>query len=141
MRWPTIAQQRADALVEVVNAGGSPVPTEIVMHVRADGCTLDDGTPIAGSVIERIAPASFLRVLIHDADSRPINASGRQRHPTARQRRVVRERDRVCVDCGSTEFLQFDHDPDYAQSRRTLVDEGRLRCWICHRLRHAKDRR
>jgi hypothetical protein len=110
------------------------------MHVRADGCALDDGTPIAGSVIERIAPESFLRVLIHDADRRPINASGRQRHPTARQRRVVRERDRVCVDCGSTEFLQYDHDPDFDQSRRTIVGETWLRCWICHRLRHAKAR-
>jgi hypothetical protein len=138
MRWPTIAQQRADALVEVVTAGGIPVATEIVMHVRGDGCSLDDGTPIAGSVIERIAPASFLRVLIHDADGRPINASGRQRHPTVRQRRVVKERDRVCVDCGSSDFLQFDHDPDYEQSHRTLVEEGKLRCWICHRLRHAR---
>ena len=138
MRWPTIAQQRADALIEVVSAGGSPVETEIVMHVRGDGCALDDGTPIAGSVIERIAPASFLRVLIHDAERRPINASGRQRHPTARQRRVVKERDRVCVDCGSADWLQFDHDPDYEQSRRTLVEEGKLRCWICHRLRHAR---
>jgi hypothetical protein len=140
MRWPTIAQQRADALIAVVSGSGSPVATEIVMHVRADGCALDDGTPIPGSVIERIAPASFLRALIHDAEARPINASGRQRHPTARQRRVVRERDRVCVDCGSTEFLQYDHEPDYNESRHTTVDETKLRCWICHRLRHARAR-
>jgi Domain of unknown function (DUF222) len=138
-RWPTAGQQRADALIELVSGGGAAIVTEIVAHVRADGCTLDDGTPIPGTVVERIAPDSFLRVLIHDAESRPVNASGRQRHPTFRQRRIVRERDRVCVDCGASEFLQFDHEPDYDQSRRTIVDELRLRCRACHRARHRKE--
>jgi Domain of unknown function (DUF222) len=141
VRWPTLGQQRADALVDLVTGGGSVVVTEVVMHVRGDGCALDDGTPIADSVIERIAPDSFLRALIHDAEARPINASGRQRHPTDRQRRVVRERDGACVDCGGTELLQYDHEPDYVQSRRTLVDELKLRCWRCHRDRHRKQRR
>ncbi len=140
-RWPTAGQQRADALLELVSGGGAAVSTEVVMHVRADGCALDDGTPLAGSIIERIASDSFLRALIHDAESRPVNASGRHRHPTFRQRRVVRERDRVCVDCGTSEFLQFDHEPDYDDSRRTIVDELRLRCRTCHRARHREQAR
>ena len=135
-RWPSIPQQRADAFVELVSGGGAAVSTEVIMHVRADGCSLDDGTPIAGSVVERIAPEAFLRALIHDAQSRPINASGKHRHPTERQRRVVRARDRVCTGCGSTEFLQYHHDPDYEVSKRTLVDELWLRCWLCHRAWH-----
>jgi hypothetical protein len=98
---------------------------------------LDDGTPVAGSVVERIAPVAFVRALIHDAEGKPINASGRQRHPTARQRRVVKERDRVCVDCGATDFLQYDHDPDFERSRRTIVDELKLKCPVCHVRRHA----
>jgi hypothetical protein len=138
-RWPTKAQQRADAFVALVAASGAAVVTEIVMHVRADGCTLDDGSPLADSVVERIAPEAFLRVLIHDAESHPINASGRQRHPTWRQRRVVRDRDRVCVDCGATDFLQYDHEPAYGQSHHTVVDELRLRCSKCHRDRHTGD--
>ena len=138
VRWPTIPQQRADALLEIVAGGGAQVITEIVMHVRADGCSLDDGTPIADSVVERIAPEAFLRVLIHDAERRPINASGRQRHPTARQKRVVKERDRRCVHCGSTDFLQADHEPDYDQTRHTIVAETKLRCWTCHRERHER---
>ena len=75
--------------------------TEIVLHLRGDGATLDDGTPIPISVLERIAPESFLRALIHDAERRPINASARHRHPTTRQKRVVKERDRHCIDCGT----------------------------------------
>ena len=140
VRWPSIRQQRADALVELLRSGGAAIATEIVMHVRADGCSLDDGSPIAETVVERIAPTAFLRALIHDAESRPINASGKQRHPTTRQRRVVQARDGVCVDCGATEFLQYDHEPDYEQSRHTVVDELKLRCRICHRARHLKQR-
>jgi len=138
--WPSMAQQRADQLADLVGGGGGGVAVEVVVHVRADGCSLDDGTPIAGSVVERIAPESFIRVLIHDAESRPINASGRHRHPTLRQRRVVRERDRTCVDCGGGGPFEFDHEPDFEITGRTVIDETRLRCRVCHRARHAAQR-
>jgi len=137
-RWPSVAQQRADALIELIAAGGATPATEIVLHVRGDGCTLDDGTPVAGTIVERIAPDAFLRALIHDAQGHPIDASGRHRHPTTRQRRVVRERDRGCVDCGATEFLEYDHEPPYDQTGRTVVGELRLRCRDCHRARHRE---
>jgi hypothetical protein len=138
--WPTAAQQRADALIELVQGAGAALTAEVIMHVRADGCTLDDGTPIADSVVERIAPNAFLRALIHNAESHPINASGKHRHPTERQKRVVHERDGACVDCGSSEFLQYDHDPDHERSHRTVVDELWLRCWACHTARHRRQR-
>lgn len=111
--------------------------TEVVLHVRGDGCTLDDGSPIPFSVIEKIAPDALLRALIHDARGRPVNASHRRRHPTDRQKRVVKERDRLCVDCGSANLLQYDHNPDYAVSGHTVVDELELRCAPCHDRRHA----
>lgn len=133
---PTLAQQYADAVAELLEGGVGSVATEVVVHVRGDGCSLDDGTPIAGSVVERIAPASYLRALIHDADGRPINASGRRRHPSVRQKRVVKERDRACVDCGSTDLLEYDHDPPYHQSGRTTAEELEPRCPPCHRARH-----
>lgn len=149
---PTLAQQRADALVALAavaipgdvgapgNAAGSGITTEIVIHVRGDGITLDDGTPVPGSIVERIAPESFIRALIHDAEGRPINGSGRRRHPTVRQRRVVQERDRRCVDCGTTHFLEFDHVPAFEVTGRTLVEELRIRCSGCHRARHSRMR-
>ena len=136
--WPSVAQQRADALADLAGSGGGAVTTEVILHVRGDGCTLDDGTPIAGSIVERLVTESFVSALIHDAERRPINASGRQRHPTRRQRKVVKERDRSCVDCGSGLLLQCDHVPDYDISKRTLVDELELRCASCHQRRHQR---
>lgn len=139
--WPSIAKQRAEALTALANGETSgPVVTEIVLHVRGDGCTLDDGTPISETFVERIAPSAFLRALIHDADQRPVNASGRRRHPTTRQKRVVHERDRACVDCGSTELLDYDHVPDFDISQRTVVEELRRRCMTCHHRRHGQRR-
>jgi hypothetical protein len=108
---------------------------EIVLNVRGDGCTLDDGTPIAETVVERIAPHAFLRALIHDAERHPINASGRHRHPTDRQKRVVHERDRHCR-CGATEFLEYHHDPPFEATHRTVVEELWLKCRDCHRADH-----
>lgn len=138
--WPSVAQQRADALVRLTD-GGADTRTEVIVHVRGDGTTFDDGTPIAGSIVERIAPEAFLRALIHDADGHPINASGRHRHPSARQRRVVKEEHRACVDCGATEFLEYDHEPAFEVSGRTVVEELKPRCRSCHRARHARDGR
>lgn len=134
---PTLAQLRADAVKALVTEGGSRVETEVVVHLRGDGCALDDGTPVPDRVVAQIAPESFLRVLIHDADGHPVNASGRQRHPSMRQKRVVKERDRVCRDCGRADLLEYDHVPPFEESGQTLVDELELRCAPCHHRRHA----
>ncbi len=135
---PTLAQQRVDAMVRLLTGGGSNLVSEVIVHIRGDGVSFDDGSPLAGSVVERIAPTAFLRVMIHDAERRPINASGRRRHPTVRQRRVVAERDRQCVDCGGRAFLEFDHVPAFESTGRTVIDELQLRCSGCHRRRHVR---
>lgn len=136
---PTLAAQRAMALVDLLcNGNGSKVETEVIVHVRADGCSMHDGTPVADNVVASLLEDSFVRLLIHDADSHPINASGRHRHPYARQKRVVDERQPACVDCDGTELLEYDHDPEYEVSGRTVVDELYRRCAKCHRERHGK---
>ncbi len=137
-KWPTLAQQRADALVALAEGtvGPGEVSTEIVIHVRGSGCALDDGTPISKAEVEAIAPTSFIRALIHDAEGKPINASGRQRHPTTRQKRVVKERDRCCVDCDSADLLEYDHVPAFEETGRTVIGELKIRCSPCHRRRH-----
>ena len=136
-KWPSLGQQRADALLAVLTDGGGRVVTEVVVHVRGDGCTLDDGTPVADSAVARLLSDAFIRLLIHDAERRPINASSRRRHPTVRQKRVVRERHRGCVDCGSTNLIQYDHNPDYEQTHHTIIEELEPRCAPCHHKRHA----
>lgn len=135
--WSTVAQQHADALTDLLTHGAGQTVTEVVLHVRGNGCTLDDGTPIPSTVVERIAPEAFLRALIHDAEGHPIDASNRRRHPTTRQQRVVHERDRACVDCGEHHLLHYDHVPAYEQTHHTITTELQLRCAPCHRRRHA----
>jgi hypothetical protein len=135
--WPTLPQQRADALdLLLADDGVGSIETEIVIHVRGNGCAFDDGTPIPETVVAAIAPLSFIRALIHDSAGNPIDASNRRRHPTARQKRLVRERDRVCVDCGTSQYLEYDHNPPYEQTGHTVTDELELRCSRCHRRRH-----
>ena len=56
--------------------------------------------------------------------------------PQGITRVVVKERDRVCVDCGSNQLLQYDHNPEYETTRRTVVEELELRCAPCHARRH-----
>ncbi|QXC61351.1 HNH endonuclease [Aquihabitans sp. G128] len=110
-----------------------------MLHVRGDGCTMDDGSPVSDSVAAQIAPDAFLRALIHDAAGNPVDASPRRRVPTDRQKRVVKERDRHCVDCGSTALLEYDHVPPYELSGQTVTSELQLRCAPCHRRRHRSD--
>ena len=140
-RRPSLSRQRALALLDVCTNGatgtGATVQTEVILHVRGDGCTMHDGSPISDNAVASLLDESFIRVLVHDADRRPVNASGRQRHPTDRQKRVVAEREPRCVDCGSTELLEYDHEPEFASSRHTVIDELTRRCARCHRLRHA----
>ncbi len=59
--------------------------------------------------------------------------------PAGRQKGFVKARDRVCVDCGRNELIEYDHVPDYEISRRTTVDELQARCAPCHRRRHKGD--
>lgn len=139
---PSLAQQRVDALVVLFLQGDVDITTEVVVHVRGDGITFDDGTPTTESAVVRQLDDALVRLLIHDAERRPVNASARRRHPTPAQKRVVLEtHNHECVDCQSTDLLELDHNPPYHQSRRTVTDELEPRCGPCHRARHRFDHR
>jgi hypothetical protein len=137
-RWPSIPQQRADAFLEVMTGGGAQTITELVFHVRGDGLSFDDGTPVPWDEMGALIPQSFIRALIHDADSNPVNASTRRRFPTTRQKRVVKEVTRGCVDCGAPVLIEYDHVPDYAESGVTDTRQMEARCHRCHHLRHRE---
>lgn len=137
---PTLAQQRADALSALFLRRDIELATEIVIHVRGDGVTFDDGTPTTSSAVVRQLDDAFVRLMVHDTERRPINASHRRRLPTAAQRRVVLEaHGHECVDCQSTDLLELDHNPPFHQTRHTVTDELEPRCGPCHRARHRFD--
>lgn len=130
---PSLGQQRADALVRVVGSGavgGTAVRSEVVIHVRDDGNTLRDGTPLTDHTVTRLLPESFVSLLVHDARRQPIDASPRRRFPTRRQRRVLDEIHPECAHpgCTATQFLQYDHIIAHDDGGPTTLDNLQRLC-------------
>ena len=136
---PTLAQQRADAFVLLFLGKNIEFAIEVVIHVRGNGTTFDDGTPLTNNAVCQRLDTSFIRLLLHDIEGRPIDATNRRRHPTTRQKRVVLEtHNHECVDCQSPDLLELDHKPPYEQTRHTVTTELEPRCAPCHRARHRR---
>lgn len=147
LRPPSLAQQRADALVRVctTDVGGSVQP-EVVVHVSENGNTLADGTPLTDHAVARLLPESFVSLLLHDAGRQPIDASPRRRFPTRRQQRVVDARSAECAHpgCHARVFLQYDHIVAYDDGGPTVVENLQRLCGPHNRAkelarRHAGD--
>ena len=137
---PSFGQQRADAFVLLFLDLNIEVTTEVIIHVRGDGNTFDDGTPITTSAVCRGLDDSFIRALIHDVEGKPIDASNPRRHPTTRQKRLVMETHKhECVNCQSTDLLELDHNPPFEKTRHTVTTELEPRCAPCHRARHRRE--
>ena len=137
---PSLAQQRADAFVLLFLGKNIELTTEVVIHVRGDGTTFDDSTPVTNNAVCQRLDESFVRLLLHDIEGKPIDASNRRRHPTARQKRVVLEaHNHECVDCQSPDLLELDHNPPYEQTQHTVTTELEPRCAPCHRARHRRE--
>lgn len=136
--YPSLGQQRADALVRVASTGhGKPANTEIVVHVRDTGNTLTDGTPLTDNAVTRLLPDAFVSLLMHDAQRFPIDASPRRRLPTRRQRRVLDERHAECAHpgCHATVLLQADHVIAFDDAGPTTLDNLQLLCGPHNRAR------
>ena len=153
-------QQRADALVAVItgsnasnnngDAGGSNnggasnsasrVDAEVVIHVRADGNTLTDGTPLSDHAVTRLLPNAFISLLYLDNQRYPIDASPRRRSPTRRQRRVFDERSPECEwpGCHTQAFLHYDHITRYTDGGTTTLDNLRRLCGPHNRAREPQ---
>ncbi len=137
---PGLWQQRADAFMALFLGIDIDLTTEVVIHIRGDGNTFNDGTPITNNAIARQLDHTYIRLLIHDAQGHPIDATNKRRHPTTRQARLVdAQHHHQCVDCGSTDLLEYDHNPPYEQSGHTITTELKPRCKPCHRARHRHD--
>ena len=133
----SLTQQRADALAAIATSGGGKVDAEVVIHVRGDGTTLADGTPIIDHVVAQLLPQAFVSLLLVDTERRPIDASPRRRTPTRRQKRVVDEANPECghPGCRARTFLQYDHIQPYAQGGPTVVTNLQRLCGPHNRAR------
>ena len=137
---PALDQQRADAFALLFLGNNIELTTEVIIHVRGDGTEFDDGTPLTSNAVCQRLEDSFVRVMLHDMDGRPIDASNRRRHPTTRQKRVVLEsHNHECIDCESPDLLELDHNPPYHQTQHTITTELQPRCIPCHRARHKRE--
>ena len=117
------------------------IETEVVLHVRADGCTLDDGTPIAGQ-----------RRRTDRAGVVPAGSDPRRAGPTDQRVRSAPSPDRPGNDVSCTSATgpastaarpsssNTTTSPTTTRVTATVVDELKLRCWKCHRARHRKQR-
>lgn len=130
--YPSLGQQRADALLRITTepGAGSKARTEVVVHVRDTGNTLADGTPLTENAITRLLPEAFISLLLHDAQRNPIDASPHRRFPTKRQRRVLDERFTECAHpgCHARVLLQADHVVAYDDAGPTTIDNLQLLC-------------
>ncbi|MEO6629352.1 MAG: DUF222 domain-containing protein, partial [Aquihabitans sp.] len=136
----SLVHQRADAFAAVVtDGGGGSLATEIVVHVRADGNALADGTPLSDHSVTALLPDAFVSLLLHDNQRLPIDASPRRRFPTRRQRRVLDQIDRECnhPGCHATVFLQYDHVQPYARGGSTTIANLQRLCGPHNRARNA----
>lgn len=124
--YPSLAQQRADALVQVLTepSAGAHVDAEVVMHITEDGNHLADGTPLSDRAVTEMLPEAFVSLLMYDSARQPIDASPRRRSPTRRQRRVIDQHHVECAHtgCHARTFLQYDHIKPYPAGGPTIID-------------------
>ncbi len=126
----SLRQQRADALAAVVTGGGGQVDAEVVIHVRPEGNTFADGTPLSDHAVGRVLPDAFVSLLMKDNRRQPIDASPRRRFPTRRQRRVIDARSGECAHpgCHARTFLQYDHVQPFPKGGPTVLSNLQRLC-------------
>src|SRR5665648_76773 len=104
---------------------------------------LDDGEPIAPSVLARIACDSQVTRIVFGPDSRPLDVGRAQRTFTGPQRHAVIGRDRTCryPGCGAVPMLGEVHHVRWwgRDSAPTSVGNGILLCWYHHDLVHQRN--
>lgn len=137
-RAASLGRQRHDAFCRVVNGDANRQKIELLVHCDETGTHLPDGTPLSSHPIVVLLDRTRLRMIVHDAHGRPVNASTARRTPTLRQRRVVQSRHPVCTNCGASELLHVHHTEPFERSPRTHTDDLTQLCAPCHRAEHRR---
>ena len=88
--------------------------------------------------VGHLLDTSFVSLLVHDMDGRPIDASPRRRTPTRRQRRILDELlPPAPVRLHSDRFLQADHIQQRSDGGPTIIANLRNLCGPHNRQRET----
>lgn len=137
--WPALRQQRHDAFHRLLE-GCSSGRFELLIHCDESGSRLPDGTPLTSHSVIRLLDQAAIRVIVHDTNGSPVNASSARRRPTVRQQRLARSTHSACANCGGTDLPEVHHTVPHAESKRTDATELTTLCAPCHRQHHDRER-
>jgi uncharacterized protein DUF222/HNH endonuclease len=158
-----IEARRADAVIRIfstrIASDPDPDRATVVVHVSAETLmgwgrprisgAVPSGPRISGSwaeiesgpvihpeVARRLSCTARIQAVIEDANGEAIAMGGVSREPSRAMMRQLRFRDRACVFCGSTRYLQAHHIRCWSKGGRTDLDKLILVCWFHHMLVH-----
>ena len=153
---PTVAQQRADALVLLAETAlhheldpGAPGERyQVVVHVDATALAdpdqpgqsiLEDGPRVSAETSRRLACDASRVVMRHDEEGRTVEVGARTRTIPPALRRALRHRDRGCrfPGCGLP-FGEGHHVRHWAQGGPTTLANLALLCRRHHRAVHEE---
>jgi hypothetical protein len=152
---PTWTQRRADALVELVEAGlahhqaGNDLdPEQVMVHVMCDydvlverakgSAQLDGGIPLAGEAARRLACDAGLVRIVTRGDSEILDVGRKTREWTTAQRRAIRSRfgGRCAFPACGKRITQIHHSDPWGEGGETNLDCGIPVCTLHHHLVH-----
>jgi HNH endonuclease/uncharacterized protein DUF222 len=105
-------------------------------RIRGSWAEIDRGPVIHPETARRLACTARLQAVIEDACGEAVAMGRVLREPSAAMMRQLRHRDRCCVFCGSTRYLQAHHIRWWSRGGRTDLKNLILVCFFHHKLVH-----
>lgn len=141
-----IAARRADALANIAetymnnneSSGSTADRYQVVVHVTAETCNLEDGPHVTAVTSRRIACDSSVVAIREDKNGEPLSIGRRSRSIPPPMRRALRARDKGCrfPGCTNTRFVDGHHIKHWADGGETSLDNLVLLCRHHHHLVH-----
>ncbi|MEZ5134558.1 MAG: hypothetical protein R2699_05745 [Acidimicrobiales bacterium] len=143
----TMARAAAGTLPDGIRPPASGANAKVIIHIdyrswtrgtAAPGevCEIEGLGPIPVTAAAELTNDAFITAVIHDTtDIRGVVHYGRK--PTALQATYLQAKHRTCAvaGCTNTTRLEYDHTPDWAQTRHTTVRELTRLCEHHHNLK------
>lgn len=148
----TLAQRRADALVEMARRAmaappGARLPEPLVTVVvgletlQGRVCEMFNRTTVTPGTVARLLTDAFVERAVFDGPNRIIELGHRERFFRGGLRRVIEIRDRHCQHPGCRrphDQCEGDHIQPWAMGGPTTQENGRLQCGFHNRWRNTQ---